>query len=534
MTKTIWGLRVVVCYSILLFGINTTYAQKSELDKAQNYHNKGIEFYNAEEYDKSIASYNKAIAIARKLKENKLLGEVLTRKGHTYLLDGQYQKAIDIYYKALETHKKTKDLRWENAALSGLATTLKRMGQLDRAYEITQKIFKLLENPFFEDTDYKSASITSANELYIALEEYDSVLYFADKAIEISKKMNFKKGLIHLYIEKGMAYYYKENYTASFEYLFKAKELLDKFEINRAFFPTVHNNYYIASCYYQQQAYDKAISYLLKNIDMSTEQDHKKMYVIQCYLLLANCYAEQQNFEKALWYNNEYMRLNASYEKEKDATANKIFEKDALALQQNIARLQAQKEQEQAKKRWGYIGLGLVSVLLFGLGMFFVTRQRSNKRVFNALMAKIDLLETAKQDITIKKEPTKGVIIDDQKVVELLQKIEALENEQYFLRVDCSLKTMAKKAKTNATYLSKIINTHKQKNFSTYINDLRIDFAINRLRQDPLFRKYTVKAIAQEVGFKSAESFAKTFYKKTGLYPSYFLKELDKKLKTAV
>ena len=122
------------------------------------------------------------------------------------------------------------------------------------------------------------------------------------------------------------------------------------------------------------------------------------------------------------------------------------------------------------------------------------------------------------------------MVIDDEKLTALLEKIDQLEVEHYFLRVDCTLTTMAKKLKTNATYLSKIINTHKEKNFSSYINDLRIDFVVNRLRQDPVFRKYKIKAIAQEVGFKSAESFAKSFYKRTGLYPSYFLKQLERKV----
>ena len=38
-------------------------------------------------------------------------------------------------------------------------------------------------------------------------------------------------------------------------------------------------------------------------------------------------------------------------------------------------------------------------------------------------------------------------------------------------------------------------------------------------------------AIAQEVGFNNSESFSKAFYKKTGIYPSYFIKQLEKENK---
>jgi AraC-like DNA-binding protein len=56
---------------------------------------------------------------------------------------------------------------------------------------------------------------------------------------------------------------------------------------------------------------------------------------------------------------------------------------------------------------------------------------------------------------------------------------------------------------------------------------LRVKYAFERLKDDSIFRKYTIKAIAQESGFKGAESFSKEFFKKYGVNPSYFIKELN-------
>ena len=39
-----------------------------------------------------------------------------------------------------------------------------------------------------------------------------------------------------------------------------------------------------------------------------------------------------------------------------------------------------------------------------------------------------------------------------------------------------------------------------------------------------MFRKFTIVAIANEVGFNNAESFSKSFHTKAGIYPSYFNK----------
>ncbi|RTZ50461.1 AraC family transcriptional regulator [Chryseobacterium arthrosphaerae] len=68
-----------------------------------------------------------------------------------------------------------------------------------------------------------------------------------------------------------------------------------------------------------------------------------------------------------------------------------------------------------------------------------------------------------------------------------------------------------KKIKTNSRYLSEIINTYKGKNFATYLNDLRIDYAINRLVNDRKFRSYKLPFIAEELGYNNEQAFTLAF-----------------------
>ena len=89
--------------------------------------------------------------------------------------------------------------------------------------------------------------------------------------------------------------------------------------------------------------------------------------------------------------------------------------------------------------------------------------------------------------------------------------------------------TLSKKTQTNSKYVSKIINFYKKKSATSYVNDLRIEYAIHRLKNDTLFRKYTIKSISNEIGYANSQSFATAFFKKTGLKPSYFIKEIEKK-----
>src|SRR5690606_40608870 len=75
-----------------------------------------------------------------------------------------------------------------------------------------------------------------------------------------------------------------------------------------------------------------------------------------------------------------------------------------------------------------------------------------------------------------------------------------------FLEKGITLNSVSKKLKTNSSYLSKIVNFYKEESFTNYLNSLRIAFAIDKLKKDSKFRNYTISAIAQEVGFNTAES----------------------------
>ena len=109
----------------------------------------------------------------------------------------------------------------------------------------------------------------------------------------------------------------------------------------------------------------------------------------------------------------------------------------------------------------------------------------------------------------------------------ILSRLNDFEDNHDYIDNEITLNSLSKSIGTNSNYLSKVINFYKDKNFSNYISDLRIDYCVNKLKNDLTFRKYGIKAIAFEVGFNNTESFSKAFYKKTGIYPSYFINNLN-------
>jgi len=121
--------------------------------------------------------------------------------------------------------------------------------------------------------------------------------------------------------------------------------------------------------------------------------------------------------------------------------------------------------------------------------------------------------------------------IKDEKVQELLKKLENLKESGYFLRQDSSLYNTAKKLKTNTSYLSSVINNTMGTNFNRFVNDIRMDYIILELKNNKRMRSYSVKGISEEIGYKSADSFTKYFRESTGLSPSAFIRNLNKEFK---
>jgi len=109
----------------------------------------------------------------------------------------------------------------------------------------------------------------------------------------------------------------------------------------------------------------------------------------------------------------------------------------------------------------------------------------------------------------------------------LQKKLEKFEGSRHFLKPQMSLSLLATLLKTNGKYLSYIINTHREKDFNNYINELRINYILAKLEEDKMYRKYKISILAKECGFSSAGKFATIFKKMTLHSPSDFIESIN-------
>ncbi|MHA7057735.1 helix-turn-helix domain-containing protein [Aquimarina sp. M1] len=516
--------------SLCILLLSPTYfsAQENNINYALDYIEQARDYYNTEDYEKSLLYYNKAKQIAKKLQNDSVLSFVYAKISHIHLRNGKNKDAFDACSKAMDINERIGNVEKEIIANSGFVILLKRMNRLDKALEVALRSLKAIpKTKYYNQRNHVSILIVTS-EVYIDKEQYDSVLYYTDKGLAISKSIGFQEGILDLYIKKGMVYYYQKQYDASLNYLLKAKDILANEKIKNRTYPKIKSNYFIGSCYYEQGLYHKAIDILVGSINNFEQNDLFKPPAIRSHLLLANCYQEKKEYQKANFWHSKYAELNASYQKDKDQTVDVIHEKETSKLQAKIANFRAEKIEDKKIQRNIFWILISISVALIAIVFMYIKKQRYNKRLFNTLLNEINLLESTKQTTTIKKESTYELSIDEDKVQNIIKGLEKLEMQEYFLKSECNLRAMAKKLKTNATYLSKIINIHKEKNFTDYINDLRIEYVLQRLKNDKKFRSYAIQSIASEVGYKSSYSLVKHFKAKTGINPSYYIKSLEK------
>jgi AraC-like DNA-binding protein len=246
------------------------------------------------------------------------------------------------------------------------------------------------------------------------------------------------------------------------------------------------------------------------------------------YVRLIEITKKQNNSKLQLYYMDRLIKIDAYLSK------NNIVVSDQIVKNYDTPKLLSKKEkiiETINNKNTLYLILGSLFFIGLLLTSFYLYKTKKDKNIFEArykaLVKQPKLEPLSIENTKTKAIKTKPNDLPEEIAKPILEKLKEFEKNQQFLDKEMNQAQMAKDFETNTAYLSKTMNYYMDKNFSQYLNGLRIDYCINQLKEDKKFRKYNIKYIAEEVGFRNSESFAKAFLAKTGLQPSYFVKKLN-------
>lgn len=266
----------------------------------------------------------------------------------------------------------------------------------------------------------------------------------------------------------------------------------------------------------------------------------------EAYTYLIEYYKANNNQQNQLYYIDRFLIIDKKLDEQVQYLATEIPKKydtpNFLQEKENII------EELKFRKKVLHISLGvLLLILLFIIYLYYRSKktekeQRKIAQDLISLVEKRNIEEKNAEEknkansieiapITIPKQEEQNdktsKTISEEVTQFILQELRIFESKELFLNKGITLASLAKNIKTNTAYLSEIINTHKGKNFAAYLNDLRIDFALNRLVKDKKFRSYKLSVIAEELGYNNEQAFSLAFKKKTGTTLSMYIKEID-------
>ena len=340
----------------------------------------------------------------------------------------------------------------------------------------------------------------------------------------MSKKTDIK-GVYTL--NKGILQYYDRDYNNAILSIKQGvKEFLNcEFGITYGYYNLMNGYFCLGKSYTALNQNEKSIGYFKKMDSFVNLSNDLISEVRPAYPELIKYYKSINDKDNQLYYINRLLYNDSIFHSRYKSTTDKLNnEFDTPLLLAEKEELIASLEQENSK----ISTQNIIILILLGLSLvciaYYYYRQRLYKTRFTKLLQETTTPDQKKEIVTAANSSG----ITKETFDHLIDQLQRLEDQKGYLKSNLNAKDLAKSFGSNSSYLSKVINTFKEKSFSAYINDLRIEYVIDKLKADPIFRKYTIKAIAQDIGFNNAEAFSKAFYKKTGIYPSYFIKELEK------
>lgn len=443
-------------------------------------------------------------------------------------------RIFDNIYEAIQIAKEINNQVWLSKFNHDIAGYYKLTGDFKKAILFHKQNLSILKD-ITKSKDYERFKIwgSSLEEIYlelsdihIELKEIDSAKFYNHSAKSVLDTSNGAYNDIYRFRNK--IHELEIN-------LLEDKTNLAKNNLDEAFkiipntlkktFEYYSKYYYSGIISYHEGNFQEAIEYFeaIDTVRIKSNESagffHDNLYktLYKSYLKTSNLKKADYYFEKHLASLKGQMNVNNS--------VHSNFKKNEIAqYNEEVSALRKQ----GSKQYLLMITVALASLfIVFFIFIRFRNKQKRHKGKLKAIMEQLAIMEQQTKPKTV------PININDEEIKRVVERLNELEDKNYFLRVDCSVSNLAKKLKTNTTYLSKIINAHHQKNFTTYVNDLRIDYVLNKLKEDKIFRRYTIQSIANEIGFKSKETFNSAFRKRTGVLPSALIKELTKEFKRA-
>ncbi len=479
-----------------------------------------LSYYISNENEK-ISLLDKAIAISENLNHDKYPIKAYSFKGGYYYKKGDYQQALDNYIKALAHSEKVDNKTYIQITKHNIGCIKTRIGKHKEALTLFKASFEYKKRKYASKKNYYLKSLIPLAVSYRYNQKLDSASIYNKEGILLSQENEKLRNKFYgeLVLNEGINLFYKKEYNQSYDSITKSISLLKHNTASRE--NHILGSFYLGKLKLVQK---DTLSAEKEFIAMDSIVQKEKIVMAETregYEFLVSLYKAKRNKEQQLVYVNKLLRFDSIISKQRTSLSDRLFKEFDTPLVLKEKETLILKLKNNAKNMSFLVSFLISLSLIITVSMFY---QYMNRKKYKE---KFDRLQNGNKNGHIASKKALGDIgIADEVVEHILNKLSVFEQKQQFLKKNISITSLAKEINTNTRYLSKVINHHKHKSFTNYINELRVQYSVEQLKESATLKNYTIQGVAEEMGFNSAESFSSAFKKTTGIKPSYFMRKL--------
>lgn len=469
-----------------------------------------------------------AFALVKRIKLNLKKKDTIYRfLGRTHFAKAKLLYENDLNIKALQEviksyhyAEKCNDYEVISECLSAIADIKAFFGQENESILIYGKLVSYIGKHKSYLPEYSRIYSDALHGLaisYLHLKKVDSSLIYLNKSLKLAKENDNETLIKDLNILKSKAYFYSGDFG-------RARDSLVKYSNDYGIINSCDNLYYLGEIEgklgklrFKQNYFIKIDSILKKrNYPIIDNVNSVYQFLLKDAIQKNDTLLEKKYFNRLVYYDSI---LTYTHKRLKEIT---LAEFD-LPLQEKEKQALYQKIKSKSK---GLILLYVLSAFfLLGTTAYYFRYQNIQKKLEFALNNRVEMNTSRLKYQKGNRENR----LSQETLDSVLSTLESWEEKKGFLANNLNQMDLAKKLGTNSTYLSMTINKFKGQNFSSYIKDLRITYAINTLKENPeLIKHKSMIQLAEFFGFNSLTVFNKAFKDKLGITPGIFLKELIK------
>ena len=246
--------------------------------------------------EKSFDYYQQALALSKKIKNNRLILSSLNDIGVCYIELNKMDSAIAIFGQAIPVAKELNDTLRVARITANIGNV--HLHKKDRAKAIEYYLQSARIWETCADQNRLAALYSNIGWLLTEQKEYDKAIEYGNKAYELATKLNDDYSAVNALLNLSGAYNDLNQFDKQFELLKRALPLAKKGEdieqIN-----TVYDN--IGGYYYQQKQYKESLANYLESYK-SAQQMGNKYHLCEVCKKLARVYHQLKESGKALQF----------------------------------------------------------------------------------------------------------------------------------------------------------------------------------------------------------------------------------------